>query len=521
MLRKPLTVPICAVFLACSTNAVAQKSTVGVSRLGVVDYAVIVVYFAVLIAMGIYFSRREKTTEAFFLGNRKIPWWAVGISIFGTSVSAITYIAIPAHAFAGDWVVLLFNIGIVFLAPFVAIVYLPRLRENSHTTAYEYLEHRFNLATRIYGSLIFAIFQLGRIGIVLYLPAIALNAATGINLTACIIAMGILATIYTVLGGIEAVIWTDVIQSIILVLGAILALIIIITNIDGGFSQMLSLAQDNDKLHTFNWTLDIFTAGVWVAVIGGIFTSAYPAMADQTVVQRYLSTADVSEARKALYTNAALTIPIQFLFLGIGTALWAYYTTHPGELDPNLENNAILPYFVIQQFPTGLKGLLIAGLFAASMSSLDSSMNSLSSVIVNDYFKRLFPDSSESRSLWIARAATLFFGIFGTFSALYVANLPQEDQADTIFNVFLTFLGLVGSGLSGIFVLGICTKRANGIGAIVGGITSGMIMFTIRRSEEGFLSDIHSYLYGMIGFLTAFIVGYCVSVAVESRIESG
>jgi Na+/proline symporter len=148
-------------------------------------------------------------------------------------------------------------------------------------------------------------------------------------------------------------------------------------------------------------------------------------------------------------------------------------------------------------------------------------MNSLSSVIVNDYFKRLFPDSSESRSLWIARAATLFFGIFGTFSALYVANLPQEDQADTIFNVFLTFLGLVGSGLSGIFVLGICTKRANGIGAIVGGITSGMIMFTIRRSEEGFLSDIHSYLYGMIGFLTAFIVGYCVSVAVESRIESG
>ena len=189
-------------------------------------------------------------------------------------------------------------------------------------------------------------------------------------------------------------------------------------------------------------------------------------------------------------------------------------------LDGTKRAEQIVPYFVLNHLPAGVAGLVISAALAAGMSSLDSSMNSLSSVIVNDYYKRLFPSSSESRSLWIARAATLFFGIFGTLSALYVADLPQEDQADTIFNVFLTFLGLVGSGLSGIFVLGICTKRGNGIGAIVGGITSGMIMFTIRRSEEGFLSDIHSYLYGMIGFLTAFIVGYCVSLAVESRNQS-
>jgi len=443
MPKKPTISSISISIILCPATTFAQDAHP--TGLGIIDYAAILIYFAVLIAMGIYFSRREKSTETFFLGNRKIPWWAVGISIFGTSVSAITYIAIPATAYAEDWVTLLNSIGIIFLAPFVAIIYLPKLRENPHTTAYEYLEQRFNLTTRIYGSIIFAIIQFGRIGIVLYLPAIALNAATGINITACIVAMGILATLYTVLGGIEAVIWTDVIQSIVMVLGAILALIIIITNIDGGFSEMLYLAQENGKLHTFNWTWDIFSAGVWVAVIGGIFASAYPAMADQTVVQRYLATADVNEARKALYTNAALTIPIQFLFLGIGTALWAYYTTHPGELDPELQNNAIFPYFIIQQFPIGLKGVLIAGLFAASMSSLDSSMNSLSSVIVNDYYKRFKPDANDYRTLQIARSVTLFLGVFGTISALYVATRNQES---TLFITFLKLIGLVGGSSS-------------------------------------------------------------------------
>ncbi|MFP6581774.1 MAG: sodium:solute symporter [Candidatus Hydrogenedentota bacterium] len=480
------------------------------SRLGFIDYAAIGIYFAVLIGMGLYFSPREKTTEAFFLGNRRIPWWAVGISIFGTSVSAITYIAIPATAFAEDWVTLLNSIGIIFLAPFVAIVYLPKLRAENHVTAYEYLEKRFNLVTRIYGSLIFAIFQMGRIGIVLYLPAIALEAATGLNITACIIAMGILATLYTVLGGIEAVIWTDVIQSVVLVLGAILALIIIITNIDGGFSGMITLANDADKFHTFNWTWDVFSAGVWVAVIGGIFASAYPAMADQTVVQRYLATADAKEATKALWTNAILTLPIQFLFLGIGTALWAYYTTHPGELDPELQANAILPYFVVQQFPTGLKGILIAGLFAASMSSLDSSMNSLSAVIVNDYYRRFVKNVSDERALWVARATTLLLGVIGTFSALYVATRNQES---TLFLTFLKLLGLVGGGLAGIFILGVLTKRANGIGAIAGGLVSGIVMYYVRTTE------VHFFLHGMIGLTTAFVVGYLISLVAEILIR--
>lgn len=465
------------------------------------DYLTLCLYFVVLICIGFYFSKREKSTEAFFLGSRKIPWWAVGISIFGTSLSAITYIAIPATAYSSDWVTMLNNMGIVFLAPFIAAYYIPRLKEVPYTTAYEFLEKRFNLGTRIYGSLVFIIFQIGRMSIVLYLPAIALSAATGIPINYSIVLMGILATAYTVLGGIEAVIWTDVLQSVVLLFGAILTLVLVISNTGLEAGQLFSVAKEADKFHAFNWTWDLTTAAVWVAVIGGIFANAYPAMADQTVVQRYLSTASPKEASKALWTNALLTIPIQFLFFGIGTALWVYYHQNPSELRPGLQNDAILPLFVIQQFPVGLKGVLIAGLFAASMSSLDSSMNSLASVFVNDYYRRFFPDNVEKTYLNLAKVLTIVLGVFATFSALYVTTF----DAPSLFTLFLQLLGLVGGGLAGIFVLGVCSHRANGVGALTGGIVSGVVMYYVRDTQ------VHFFLHGMIGFLTSLIVGYLFS----------
>ena len=507
---KHLFIIMSSLMLSAQCTWAQAAEDVTQARLGKIDYAVIVVYFAVLVYMGFYFSKREKNTEAFFLGGRKIPWWAVGISIFGTSLSAITYIAIPASAFAGNWVGGFFNMGILLVAPFVAIVYIPRLLKEKHSTAYEYLEKRFNLPTRIYGSLCFAIFQLGRMSIVLYLPAIAMTAATGIDIYFCIIAMGVLATLYTVLGGIEAVIWTDVIQSVVLLVGAILALVLIIMRIDGGLPVMIEMANAEDKMHFATWTWDIYSAGVLVVVVGGTFSAAYPVMADQTVVQRYLSTSSPKEAAKALWVNAAMTLPMQLLFFGMGTALWVYYTTNPTELPADLQKDAIVPLFVVQQFPTGLKGLLIAGLFAASMSSLDSSMNSLSSVLVNDYYKRFVPNIPEDKALFVARALTLLLGVLGTLGAVYVASTNDT----TLFDKFVKLLGFVGGGLSGIFALGTLTKRANGIGAFTGAVVSGIVMYYTSKTE------IHFYLHPVIGCMTAFIVGYVVSLILgKSKVD--
>jgi len=478
----------------------------------VVDYGTIAVYFALLVAMGVYFSRRENDTEAFFLGGRKIPWWAVGISIFGTSLSSITYLAIPANAYAGDWVGMLSNLGIVLVAPFVVCYFIPHFRKEPISTAYEYLERRFNVATRIYGSLIFILFQLGRMAIVMYLPAIALSASTGMSIYLCIPAMGVLATIYTVLGGIEAVIWTDVLQAIVLLLGAILALFLVVSGVEGGAGAVISAAQEYDKFHMFNWSWDITSDAVWVCVIGQFFTMLYPYTADQTMVQRYLSTADERDAKRAVWTNAAFTIPVSLIFFGLGTALWAFFRAHPADLDPNLKNDAILPLFIMAEFPIGLKGIIIAGVFAAAMSSLDSSMNSLASVMVNDYYRRFVPGVSEQSSLRLAKALTLLLGAFGTGLALFLAT---RDSA-SLFNDYLKLLGMAGGGLAGVMALGMMTKRAAGWPALAGAVVSSIVVYLVN-----FFNLTHPFMFGAVGFLVSFGIGFGLSTIFPADTPEG
>ncbi len=473
-----------------------------------VDYGTIALYFLVLVGMGLYFARGENDTETFFLGGRKIPWWAVGISIFGTSLSSITYVAIPANAYAGNWLGMLSNLGIVLVAPFVVYYFIPHFRKAPIATAYEYLERRFNVATRIYGSLIFIMFQLGRMAIVLFIPSIALSAATGMSIPLCILAMGILATVYTVLGGIEAVIWTDVLQAVVLLSGAVLALYLVVSGVDGGAVAVVREAQAYDKLHLFNWSWDITTNAVWVCVIGQFFTMLYPYTADQTMVQRYLSTATERDARRAVWTNAIMTIPVSLLFFGLGTALWAFFRSHPADLDPNLKNDAILPLFIMAEFPVGLKGIIIAGIFAAAMSSLDSSMNSLASVLVNDYYRRFVTNVQEKSALRLARVLTVVLGVFGTGAALFLTTL----ESTSLFDTYLKLLGMAGGGLAGVMALGMLTKRAHGWGAITGAlVSSGCVYFVSAYNLT------HFYMHGAVGFLVAFGIGYLLSTVFPRR----
>jgi SSS family solute:Na+ symporter len=468
----------------------------------VIDYGTIGVYFAIMVGIGLYFSRRENNTEAFFLGSRKIPWWAVGISIFGTSLSSITYLAIPANAYAGDWVGMLSNLGIVLVAPFVVFYFIPHFRREPISTAYEYLERRFNVVTRIYGSLAFIGFQLGRMAIVLYLPAIALSAATGLNMTLCIMAMGVLATLYTVLGGIEAVIWTDVIQAIVLLLGAILALYLVASGIEGGLGNAVETATAYNKFHMLDWSWDIASATVWVCVVGQFFNMLYPYTADQTMVQRYLSTADIRDARRAVWTNAAMTIPVSLIFFGLGTALWAFFRTHPEDLDPNLQNDAILPLFIMAEFPIGLKGVIIAGVFAAAMSTLDSSMNSLASVFVNDYYRRFKKGVTDVQALRLGRVLTVLLGAFATGAALYLATL----QSRSLFDDYLKFLGMAGAGLAAVVALGMLTRRAHSWAALAGALAGTGVMLAVNAYKFT-----HFFLYPAVGFVVAFAVGYLLS----------
>ncbi len=483
-------------------EAIPSESKV---RFGVLNGAALVVYLGGLLLMGVYFSRREKSTADFFLAGRRIPWWAAGLSIFGTQLSAITFMAIPAKTYGTNWVYFLGNMCIVLIAPVVVFLYLPFFRRLDITTAYEYLERRFNLPVRLFGSSAFILFQLGRMGIVLFLPALALTTVTGINIHTCILVMALLCTIYTVLGGIEAVIWTDVLQVVVLLGGALISLFIIAGGVEGGFGGIIAIGRASQKFHMFNWTWDATVAAVWVVLIGNLLSNLFPYTADQTVIQRYLTTRDEKQAAKSVWTNAVLTIPASVIFFGLGTALFVFYKTRPELLNPALQTDAIFPWFIVQQLPAGISGLVIAGLFAAAMSTLDSSLNSVSTAMVTDFYRRFNPGTRDKTCLKMARWLTVLLGMVAAGTALLMATY----EIKSLWDLYLKWLSLLGGILAGVFALGIFTQRAHGHGALVGAVISVVVLFMVVSYTR-----MHLFLYAAVGIVSCSVTGYMVSLVI-------
>ncbi len=476
----------------------------GVGRLATADLLAVGVYLVALVAVGAYFARRERATSDYFLAGRRVPWWAAGVSIFGTQLSAITFMAIPAKVYATDWAYILGHATIPLLAPLIVFVYLPYFRRGQITTAYEVLERRFGLGVRLYASAVFVLFQLGRLSIVLLLPAIAVSAVTGFDVVVCILVMGVLCTVYTVLGGIEAVVWTDVMQVVVLLGGAVLSLGIIVASVDGGLSELLVAARAEGKLRVAHWTWDPTVASVWVVLVGNAFITLGSYTADQVVIQRYLTTADERQAARAIWINALLIIPSAVVFFGLGTTLWVYYRANPALLDPAMEQgDRIFPWFIVTQLPVGMSGLVIAGLLAAAMSTLDSSLNSMATAIVTDFYRRLRPIASDRRCLRLARVLTVILGGFGTGTALYMARF----DIPSLWDLFSKVVGFLGGGLTGLFVLAVFTRRTTGYGALVGAIVSAGVVSVVAM-----LTSVHFFLYPAIGVVTCVVVGYGVSV---------
>lgn len=467
------------------------------------DYAALVVYLASLVAMGFYFSRRGGTTEDFFLAGRRVPWWAAGLSIYGTQLSSISFIAIPAKVYSTDWVYLLVQLSIVLVAFPVVWIYLPFFRRAPIVSAYEYLESRFNLPVRLFASASFILYQLGRMAIVLFLPAVALSTVTGIGVETSILLMGVLATLYTVLGGIEAVIWTDVVQVFVLLGGALLSLYLVLVGVDGGLSGLIAEGAAADKFHVFNWSWDWTTTAVWVVLIGNFFNNLVPYTSDQAVVQRYLTTRNEGGAARGIWLNAAM-VPVSTLILfTLGTGLWSFYRTRPELLDPSQPADSIFPLFIAQQLPSGLAGLVIAGVFAASMSTLDSSLNSVSTAVVTDWYGR-FRDAADKTKLRLARTLTALLGALATGVALVLATAGVGSAWDA----FQAIMGLFGGALAGLFALGIFTRRANGQGALIGAVTGVIVLAWVQRN-----TPMHFFLYGLVGVGTCFVVGWAASWA--------
>ena len=490
-----------------SADVTALRMTRHVS-FGALNWTVLAAYLLGMLLLGYYFMRREGSSDDFFKGGGRIPWWAAGISIYATMLSAITYMAYPAKAFATDWTYYPMLVTILLVSFPVIRYYLPFFRRLNVTSAYEYLEKRFNAATRLMASALFIIFMVARMALVLYLPSLALTAVTGIDIYTCIVLMGLVTIVYCTMGGVEAVIWGDVVQGFILVGGAIFAVSYLIGHTEGGLSGFLTIGIADEKFRLFDWSLDYRSATFWVVILGGMANNLISYTSNQTVIQRYLTTKDEHSARQSILMNGVMSVVISVAFFAIGAGLYTFFKTHPAELDFTMaKSDIIFPFFMMSQLPAGLAGLLIAAIFAATMSTISSNINSVATAFSVDFYKRWRPATSDKAMVRIARRACIVSGILGMGIALLMATWEILSLLD----FFQEILGLLSSGLGGLFLMGIFFPRINGRAALAGFLCGvGAVFLTKYFTQASFL------LYGFIGMTVSVLTAWLLSFVCRS-----
>jgi len=483
------------------------KPVAGRFAFGFWNTLILVLYLTLLVGMGFYFSRREKSTDDFFLAGKRIPWWAAGLSIYATQLSAITFVATPAIAYGTNWLIFPTYFLFLLMAPVVIRFYLPFFRRLNVTTAYEYLERRFSVSVRLFGSLSFTVFQLGRMAVVVYLPALALSAITGMGIHFCIVLMGVLATIYTVLGGMEAVVWTDVIQVFVLLGGFLSGLLLVIFS-EGGPGAIFETALSEGKLTLFTGSMSFTELATWSLLLGSFALQFGPYTTDQAVVQRYMTTRDEKAAAKGIWLNGIISVPSGFLFFAMGTCLYIFFKNHPDLLTVGMQNDQVFPLFIARKLPPGISGLIIAGIFAASMSSLDSSMHSIATAITTDFYRRFRKGATDRSSLLLARSIVISLGVL----AIVMASVLASFDIKSLFLFFQGLLGLLSSSLVGIFMLAIFTRRAHAAGVLIGAVASIAVLFYVTQ-----FTTINFFLYAVIGIVVCVSVGYAASLILPGR----
>lgn len=473
------------------------------AHFGTLNWVVLIIYLVGMLALGFYFMHRQQGGEDFFKGGGRIPWWAAGISIFATMLSAITYMSIPAKAYATDWTYYPMQICILIVSFPVIKYYLPFFRRLNVTTAYEYLERRFNYTARLMASILFIVFMVARMALVLFLPSLAMTAVTGIDIYICIVLMAVITIVYCTMGGMEAVVWGDVIQGIILVGGAFLAAAYLIVGTDGGTSAFFDIAWENDKFRLFDWSLDWRTATFWVVILGGLANNLISYTSDQTVIQRYLTTKDEKSAAHGILTNGLMSVFVTIAFFTIGTGLYTFFKTHPAAIDMTMEKtDAIFPFFMMSQLPAGIAGLLIAAVFAATMSTIASNINSISTAFTVDMYIKARPNISDKHQLSIARLSGIASGVLGMLIAIVMATVDIQSLLD----YFNTILGLLSGGIGALFIMGIFFPRIGSWPALIGFLVGTATVLVLNYG-----SSVHFLLFGFISMAVSVLVALLLS----------
>ena len=488
------------------------------------DGLVLGCYFIVVLAIGFSFNRRSRSVEGFTAASRNLPGWLTGLSILGTYVSSISFLALPGKAFADNWNPFVFSLSLP-IATWVAVKwFMPHYRRSGHVSAYQHLEERFGPWARVYTSFCYLLTQLARMGAVMYLMALPLNVLLGWNITWIILATGVTVTAYTFVGGIVAVIWTDAIQTIVLILGALVCGVIMLFSLPEGPMQLFEIAATHEKFSLGSYGLNMGEATFWVVLIYGLVINLQNFGIDQNFIQRYVASSSDKEARKSVWLGGLMYVPVSAVFFFIGTALYAYYVVNPGQL-PEAYTTAgsadkVFPWFIITVLPPGVTGLLIAAIFAAAMSTVSTSLNSSATVILNDYYQRFSKSAvSEKKSMRFLHVTTVIWGVFGTLIALAMT------RAQSALDAWWTLAGIFGGGTLGLFLLGLMSRRVMSKAAMIG-VSSGilLILWMTLSPDAGFLPNVlqspfHRFLIIVFGTAVVMLLGLVSTVVLDKKLN--
>jgi SSS family solute:Na+ symporter len=495
------------------------------------DLFVIGIYLLSMIGVGIYFSRRNRSSEQFTTASGKIPGWALGLSFYATFLSAITFLGDPGKSFGSNWNPFVFSLSIPLAAWVASKLFVPFYRNGKTISAYAHLEERFGAWARTYAMVCFIMTQLARMGTIFYGLALTINALSGIEMPLIIMISGVVIIFYTVLGGMEAVIWTEVIQAILKTLGALMILGIILNQVD--VSEIWGIGQRDDKFSLGTFRPDFTTSSFWVILVYGFFINLTNFGIDQNYIQRYHTAKNTLDAAKSIWLCVVYYIPVSFLFFLIGTSLYAFYEMNPGfilelkqqvSVDKNIPlasmqavdyADRVLPFFMKTQIPKGLLGLLLAALLSAGMSTMSSGMNSSATVFLNDiYLRYIQKDLSPKKQLRVLHIATIVMGCLGIVFGISMIGVKS------LLDVWWKLSGIFAGGMLGIFLLGFLAKNVSNaaakIAALLGVIVIAWMSFK-DNLPESFRSPLDSKMTVVVGTLMIVGTGILVQKTLKKR----
>ncbi len=503
--------------------------------LPVIDLLVIVGYLVAMIAVGVYFSRKTSNAAQFTTASGRIPGWAIGMSLYATFLSSNTFLGVPGKAFGTNWNSFVFSLSMPLAAWVATRYFVPFYRHTGEVSAYTHLEHRFGPWARTYAVSCFLLTQLARMGSIFFGIALSLQALTGYDMSTIMLVVGSCIIIYTVLGGMEAVIWTEVVQGVVKTAGALIILVLVVRGMSGGMGHVLAIGQADHKFSLGSFSPDFTQPTFWVVLLYGFFINLNNFGMDQNYVQRYHTTTSVREAARSVWLCVYLYVPISLLFFFIGSALYAYYQTNPDLLNavrfqvaaerlPNGTQAAIrqlagtlsaadigdkvMPHFMVNKVPAGLLGLIVAAIMSAAMSTISSGMNASATVFSVDIYQRYInPALTPKSSLRLLYIATTVFGVLGMLTGMAMIGVKS------VLDVWWLLSGIFAGGMLGLFLLGIISRQTRNAEAItattIGVLVIVWLTFSVQLPDaySGLRNPLNQNMTIVVGTLTIFLTG--------------